>query len=133
MADQNQLPRLPAMRYFPENDIPATHPRQTGRYIQGIKDALRRIELLEEYLDSEDRGLSSACIELAFSMKHYLQMFKNITMSIENPSNKVKGIIERINEIEAKIEYNDTIKEFAGRRSGSPCYFTIRAGHPHNN
>lgn len=97
MADQNQLPRLPAMSYFPEDDIPATHPGKTERYrvhIEGIRDALRRIDLLVEYLDA------NACIELAFSINHYLQMFKNITMSIENPRNRVREIIERINEIE---------------------------------
>lgn len=110
MADQNQLPRLPSMRHCPENDIPATRPGQTERYIQGIKHALRRIELLEEYLDSEEHGLSSACIELAFSMKHYLQMFKNITMSIENPSNEVRVIIERINDIEQKLSTTTLLK-----------------------
>ncbi|MCJ1342367.1 hypothetical protein MMC31_000549 [Peltigera leucophlebia] len=103
MADQNQLPRLPAMRYCPENDIPATHPGQTDRYIQGIKDALMRIELLERYLEPEERGLSSACIELAYSMKHYLQMFKEITTSIENPNRKVRVLIPRIEEIEQKL------------------------------
>ena len=103
MADLNQFPRLPAMRYFPENDIPATHPGQTNRYILGIKGALRRIELLEDYLDSEECGLSSACIELAFSLKHYLQIFKNINTSIENPNDVVRGNIERIEELEQKL------------------------------
>lgn len=56
MADLNQFPRLPAMKYFPENEIPATHPGQTNRYILGIKGALRRIELLEDYLDSKECG-----------------------------------------------------------------------------
>lgn len=51
-VDQNRISRLPAMRYLPENDIPATQPRQTRRYIRGIKDALRRmtLRLLEEWM-----------------------------------------------------------------------------------
>lgn len=93
MADPNQLRRLPAMRYFPENDIPATQPGQSRHYIRGIKDALRRMVLLEACINSEECGLSSASIELALSMKYYLQMFKTINTSIENPNDDVRNNI----------------------------------------
>lgn len=103
MADLDQLSRLPAMAYRPEEEIPVTHPRRTNRYIQGIESAIRRLDLLTEYLASKMYGSSSACIELAFSLKHHLQMFKNINMSIKDPSDIVKENINHIREVEQQL------------------------------
>ena len=112
----DQLPRLPAMTYRPEEDIPVKHPRRTNRYIQGIESAIRRINILTKYLALGKYGSLNACIELGFSIKHHLQMFKNTTMSIKNPSNIVKGNINYIKEIRQQLKCPNTTQKIARKR-----------------
>lgn len=103
MAGLDLLPRQPAMIYRPEEDIPMTNPTKINRYIKGIGSAIRRLDLLTHYLASEKYGSPSACIELGLSIKHHLQMFKDINMSIQDPNDKVQKNIDRIERIEREI------------------------------
>ena len=103
MADLALLPRQTAMAYRPDKDIPVTNPTKINRYIKGIESAIRRLGLLTTYLASEKYGSSVACIGLGLSIKHHLQMYKNISLSIKKPINKVKGNICLIEEIEKDL------------------------------
>lgn len=123
MADLDQLPRLPVMTYRPEEDIPATNPRRMNRYIQGIESATGRLDLLTQYLkylSSEKYGPLSTCIELASSIKHHLQMFKSINVSIKNPSDIVKENIRYINDIEQRLSAIILFKSLPGNGAEVP-------------
>lgn len=130
MADLDLLPRQPAMIYHPEEDIPVTNPTKTNRYIKGIESAIRWLGLLTKYLASEKEGSSIACIELGLSIKHHLEMFKNINMSIQDPIDKVKENIDRIEKIEREISaiilFNNFPENRATVPSVSPYELAIR-------
>lgn len=108
------------MAYCPEEDILVTHPRRTNRYVQGIESAVRRLDLLTKYLASKMYGLSSACIELAFSIKHHLRMSKNINMSMKDPSNIVKENIDHIEEVEQQLSAIIPFKNLPENRAKVP-------------
>lgn len=68
MADYDQLPRLPGIKYCPEEDVRVTNAGRTNRYVKGIASAIERLDLLRTSLASEECGSSNICIELALSI-----------------------------------------------------------------
>lgn len=103
MTDIGKLPRLAAMTYYAEQDIPVTYPGRINRYVKGMRCAIMRLDHLRRHFISENCESSNECIELAFSMRNYLQMFRTINQSINNPNSMITGNLKLIGRIEKKL------------------------------
>lgn len=103
MTDIGKLPRLAAMTYYAEEDIPVTYPGRINRYLKGIRSAIMRLDRLRRRFISEDCESSNECIELAFSMRNYLQMFRTINRSINNPNHIITENLDSIRAMEQKL------------------------------
>lgn len=103
MTDIGKLPRLAAMTYYPEEDIPVTYPGRINRYVKGIRSTITRLDLLRRHFISEECESSNECMELAFGMRHYLQMLKTINRSINNPNNIITENLNHIGVIGQKL------------------------------
>ena len=121
MADFDQLPKMLALTYCPNEDVPVTNPGKTNRYVKGIASAIERLELLRTYIASEEWGSSVIYIELARSIRHYLRIFKTVIMAINNLSDRAMLALDNIEKSEQKI--NDLILSKNGTDNGTevPC------------
>lgn len=104
MTDIGKLPRLATMTYCVEEDIPVTYPGRINRYVRGMRSAIMRLDHLRRYFISEECESSNECIELAFSMRNYLRMFRTINRSINNPNNIMTENLNSIEMIEQKLD-----------------------------
>lgn len=103
MTDNGKLPRLAALTYYAEEDLPVTYPGRINRYLKGIRSAIMRLDHLRRHFTSEKCESSNECIEMAFSMRNYLQMFRIINRSIKNPNNIVTENLNYIEVVEQKL------------------------------
>lgn len=65
MTDIGKLPRLAAMTYYAEQDIPVTYPGRINRYVKGMRGAIMRLNHLRRHFISENCESSNECIEHA--------------------------------------------------------------------
>lgn len=121
MADFDQLPKMLALRYCLNKDVPVTNPRKTNHYVKEIASAIERLELFRIYIASEKWGSSVIYIELAHSIHHYLQIFKTLIMAINNSSDRAMLAFNNIKKNEQKI--NDLILSKNKTNNGNevPC------------
>lgn len=120
-----------ALHYESQRDMTSGPFPQVRKYVQAIGFATKSFQRLNLLVSQRKQTITEKLLLL--STKHHLEMFKEITTSIERPSKEIKQILDVVTEFEQRLQLHckmsagDTLDEgrlelenVSSKESGSP-------------